>query len=599
MRPRFSTLPAALARAASLVWQSAPRLVLANLLLTPIQALLPLASLYLLKRLVDAAAVALAATERLPALRGVAGLLLAAAAVMVLGILTRASLAWLGQALAFAVDTRVRTLLHARLLQLDIDFFENPRGLDRLYLARDQALQRPMSMVNGLLQLVQSVTNAVGLLILLGAFQWWLPCGLVLGALPTVALRLNRSRKIYDWRLRMTPVEREASYFDRLLAGGTQAKELRVYQHGGYFCRRFEQVRAQVWDARLLLRRHLLAGDVATQLLGLAVVALMLAILARDVFSGLATLGTLVMYVQAVQRGHGALSGTVGGLTGLYEDALFLQGFEELMAYPVRIRAPASPAPAPRRVRQGIVFEGVSFAYPGSARPALDNVSFTLQPGTCVTLVGGNGSGKSTLVKLLGRLYDPTSGRILVDGVDLRDFDPEAWRARLGVLFQDFGAYQLSVRENIWIGDARQEARAPEIVAAAVRAGAAPLIERLPQGYETRLGRAFQEGVELSIGQWQRVALARAFARDSALFVLDEPTSALDGQALRETLEAIERWRQDRMVLLVTHGPAAVRIGGRVIVLREGRVVEQGDPAELARAGGEFGRLFDAGGDCK
>lgn len=597
MTSRRDTLPSAMWRALRLVWRSSPRLTLANLLLTPLLAVLPPLALYLLKRVVDATAEIWAAGARtaLSDWRPLSGLILCAGVLLVAGIFVRAALAWFGQALQFVVDDRVRGELHARLLSFDIEFFENHERLNHLFLARDQALQRPMHMVNGLLQLMRGITSAAGILALLGAFRWWLPPMLLAGAMPGVALRLRRARKFYLLRKEFAPLEREASYFDRVLSGGGQMKELRVYGHGSYFRERFQSLRRQVRAAQLRWRLFVLGGGVMAQLVGLAVVAAALALLARDLLAGVATLGALAMCVQGINRGHGALSGVVGGLISLYEDALFLQGYEELMAHPVAIVAPARPRPVPPRLREGITFEHVSFSYPGASKLVLDDVSFTLRPGESLALVGGNGSGKSTLVKLLCRLYDPTAGAIRADGVDLREFDPASWRKVLGVLFQDFGAYPLTARENVWFGNMAGDAAGPEIAAAALRAGADSLVNGLPRGWETRLGRAFADSVELSFGQWQRLALARAFARDSALFIMDEPTSALDGQAQRVLMARLDDWKRGRGVLLVSHDPAAVRSADRVIVLVSGRVAEQGTPGLLAAAGGVYASLLGSG----
>ncbi|MDD5704839.1 MAG: ABC transporter ATP-binding protein [Kiritimatiellae bacterium] len=578
MRKHLDNLAGTIARAVRLVWRSHRRLALIHLLLTPLLAVLAPLSLFILKRVVDVTEQIWTAGTRtqLAAWRPLFGLLAVAAGVMLAGMLLRAALTWFGQALQFRVDDQVRRGLHERLLAFDLEFFENPERLDKLYLARDQALQRPIHMVTGLLQLVRSAAAAAGILALLVSFRWWLPPLLLVGALPGMALRLRRARKLYAWRQELMPVERETAYFDRVLSGGAHAKELRVYGHGAYFRERYQELRTRLRSTQLDWRLYVLGGDLIAQVVALSVVAAALALLGRDVLAGAATLGGITMCVQGINRGHGALSGIMNGLVGLYEDALFLQGYEELMRHPVSIRAPAQPKPAPRRVRAGVVFEHVSFTYPAAKAPTLRDVSFALRPGECVALAGGNGSGKSTVVKLLCRFYDPTEGAIRVDGVDLRDFDPWEWRQRLGVLFQDFGVYPLTARENIWFGDIARDRHAPDLAEATRRAGASQLVGALPRGYDTRLGRVFADSVELSVGQWQRLALARAFARDSALFVLDEPTSALDAAAQRDLLAQLADWKRDRIVLLVSHGPAAMQSADRTITLARGQLVGEG-----------------------
>jgi ATP-binding cassette subfamily B protein len=313
--------------------------------------------------------------------------------------------------------------------------------------------------------------------------------------------------------------------------------------------------------------------------------------------AGVLTLCSLVMYVQAVQRGQTQIGALVTSVIELHQAALFLTTFEEVLRLPARVTAPAAPRPVPTPIRRGIVFDRVSFAYPGTERLVLDNLSFTLGVGGRLAVVGANGAGKSTLVKLLCRLYDPTSGRILVDGVDLRELDPADWRRCVGVLFQDFGRYQLTAAENIWIGDPQGTPADARIAAAATRAGLDEVVRHWPQGLETPLGRWLRPGVEPSMGQWQRLALARAMLREAQLLVLDEPTSALDARTQQEFINLLLREAAERPALVVSHRPEMLAWARHVIVLHDGTVVEEGDAATLLRQQGALARLFPEAGD--
>jgi ATP-binding cassette subfamily B protein len=282
----------------------------------------------------------------------------------------------------------------------------------------------------------------------------------------------------------------------------------------------------------------------------------------------------------------------LGSLASLYEDSLFVAHFYDFMALPQRVRSPANPKPIPHRIEQGIRLEHVTFRYPGTDRDVLRDVDLEIHAGEQVALVGENGSGKTTLVKLLCRLYDPTEGRILLDGTDIREFNLEDFRRAFSVLFQDFVRYQMTAGENVRMGDIAIPTGDPRVADAARQAGAANVIERLPKGYETQLGRLFLGGAELSEGQWQRVALARVFLRQTPIFILDEPTSSLDAKAERELLESFMESARGRTSLVVSHRFSTVKIASRILVMSEGRLVESGTHDQLVRINGAYAKLF-------
>lgn len=605
-RAHVRVLAASLGRALRLVWCSAPRLALAQAMLAVTQALLPLVTLYALKRAVDAATSVVRALSGAGATNGgawsallhnptgrdVAAWFVFGAAAMGANACLRALAAWIGEQHAMAVSDHVHARLHDKLLAVDLAFFEDSGDQNRLYLAQSQAMTRPISVMDSLFQILQGAVGFLGVLVLLAALHPLVALVLALTGVPALLLRLHRGQRLYEWRRDLAPLEREAGYFHHLLTDGDYAKELRLQGHGAFCRTRFDAVRTRLRDARLVWRRYVLSRELAMQFVMLAIAAALLLWMTGQLIIGALTLGALVMYAQAVQRGQGQLGMLVGAVVDVYQSALFLQAFDELMSLPARVAAPAAPRVAPSPMRQGIFFERVEFTYPGTDRPVLSGLTFAIRPDERLALVGANGAGKSTIVKLLCRLYDPTAGRILVDGVDLRELDPAAWRRRIGVLFQDFGRYQLTVAENIWLGDPRGTAADPRVAAAAQSTGLDEVVRTWPQGLATPLGRWLREGTEPSAGQWQRIALARAMLRESDLLIMDEPTSALDARTQRDVIRMLQTAAAGRTALVVSHRPEMLAWTQRVIVLRDGAVLEEGTAATLRSGDGEFARLF-------
>lgn len=583
-----------LKRAVSFVWNSAPGWTATNAALIFVQGLLPLLLLYLMKMVVDSVTAGLTAPDKGVAFRQVAlYIALAGGAGVVtaaLGSISRL----INEQQTQVVSDRMYDVLHAKSVEVDLEYYENAKYYDTLYRAQREGSFRPNSIVNGLVQMAQAGISFVAMAGLLLSFHWVMAVILLLAVVPGVLVQLKYAGKIFLWQRKRTPTEREATYFNWMLTSELFAKELRIFGLGPLLIDRFRNVRKRLRKERLEIAAKRSFSDLAAQGAASLVVYGSYAFIAYRAVQGSITLGDMVMYFGAFQRGLGSLGQLLGALASLYEDNLFLSNLYEFLDLKPRVTEPRHPKPFPGAVGKGIVFDNVHFKYPSDNATVLDGVCLTVQPGETVALVGENGSGKTTLIKLLCRLYDPTEGSITVDGTDLRDFDTGALRRRISVVFQDFVRYNLTARENIWLGNVELPRDHQRIVDAAQRSGAHPVVEKLSRGYDTLLGRWFEDGEELSIGEWQKVALARAFLRDAAIIVLDEPTSAMDARAESELFTKFRQLSEGRTAILISHRFSTVRMADRIFVLEGGKIIESGTHDELASLGGKYAKLYEA-----
>ncbi len=579
--------------ALDLCWATSRRLTIALAALTLVAGVLPAAIAWVGAQIVDAVVAAIAvhsasgATNLSTVLGYVTfeGLLVAALAATQRGLATCQSLlrAQLGQ--------RVNEMILEKALTLELTHFEDSEFYDKLTRARREASTRPLSLVMRSFGLVQNGIALTSYGTLLWQFSPWAVLVLVIAGLPAFVAEAKFSGdafRLFRWR---SPETRMQMYLETVLAREDHAKEVKLFGLGPLLLQRYRAIFQKLFkeDRALTIRR-----DTWGFFLGLvSTVAFYSAYawIAVSAVRGQITLGQMTMYVLLFRQGQAAVSASLTAISGMYEDNLYLSTLYDYLDTPVEATAGTvtiGPNPA-----DGVRFEAVSFVYPGASEPAVRDVSFHLPPGRSLALVGENGSGKTTLIKLLTRLYAPTSGRILLDGVDLAEWSPTALRRRVAVIFQDFARYQLKVGENIGAGDVEHfedEARWRE---AAELATAAPFVKELPAGYQTQLGKWFRDGRELSGGQWQKIALARAFIREGAdILVLDEPTAAMDARAEAEIFEQFRELAQDRMVILISHRFSTVRRADEILVIQGGRILESGSHEALMQLDGHYAHLF-------
>ncbi|HXG44122.1 MAG TPA: ABC transporter ATP-binding protein [Gemmatimonadales bacterium] len=583
--------PSPLREGLRLVWQSAPGWTLLQMGLLLVSGAVPLAALYLTKRIVDAVAGALAGGGR--DLGAIAGLIALAGLVALAGAALRALTTLVGEVQSLRLGDRVQDVLHAKSVEVDLEYYENSDYYDTLHNAQEQAPYRPARIVTGLGQVGLGGLSLLAVTGLLVSFHWLLVAILFGAALPGIFIKTRHSSRLYEYTHRRTPAMRRARYLTLLLTTIEYAKEIRLFDLGGVLRSRFRDLRRQVTRERIDLAVRRTAGDLLGQTVALVAVFGSLYFVAARAVAGAISLGDMVMYFGAFQRAQDFFRDLLAGLASLYEDNLFLADFKKFVDLRPAVADPPAPRRVPRPLRRGLSFEGVTFRYPGTGRDVLREVSFDIRPGEHVALVGENGSGKTTLVKLLCRLYDPTAGAIRLDGLDLREFAVRDLRTELAVVFQDYARYHLTARENIWAGNVALPPDSERVVEAARRTGADAVIQALPQGYETLLGRQYEKGADLSLGEWQKLALARAFLRESQIIVLDEPTAALDPRAEAEVFERFHELARGRTAILISHRLSTVRTADRILVLADGRIVEAGPHDELVGREGLYARLFE------
>lgn len=576
---------------------SSPRLSIAVSALTILEMVFGLSALYIFKLLIDAISNELSASSDAVQAHRVYYYLALTAGATLAGVLVQAAANYARIAQSLYVADYVDREIHSRAIQIDLAFFESPKYFDSLERARQAGSQRPAQVISGIFLLLKSSLFLGATLILIAGIDWRLGPSILLPVLVVLGVQMRFTQRMFNWRTKRIQMERRAQYIDFLMTSNSHAKEVRMGNLGPFLSKRYAGLREVIRREQLLIERHKSIAEGISASVGTMVFLGTTGFLIYRAFQGGVSIGDLILFVLLFRRAEASGREFVGQLTKLYDDQMYLrQLFDFLDTKPQITRSKKGTEAVPVKTDGPLVMENVSFQYPGNHQPTLQNINLEIRRGQIVALVGENGSGKTSLIKLIGRLYDPVSGVISVGGTDVRDFDPEEYRRHFSIIFQDYACYADTVRQNIGYGDVNRPLNETRLQQAAEKSDSTDFIKDLKDGFDTLLTRVFDDGQEISIGQWQRLALARAFYPDTDFVVMDEPTSALDPKAEFELFQNFRERLEGRSALVISHRLSTIRQADYIYVLAKGKIVEQGSHDELIAQKSQYASLFEKQG---
>lgn len=573
-----------------ILWKSGPTVVILGIVFRIIVSFLPLGLLWVTKLIIDII-VHTVETHQHVATR--VWWLVAAefALALLIGFISRL-IDYTDTLLADKYTRYVSVMVMQHAAELDLLAYEDPIFYDRLERARVQATDR-LVMIQALGRLLQQFITALTLSVAIAVFSPWLLLMLVAGVVPAFLGESHFAFLGYAKNFRQTPVKRQLDYL-RVLGGSKEAaKELKLFGLRQFLVERFSVLAEQIYQEDVSLARRRTVAGILLSIIGTGGYYSAYVFVIWRTIAGLYTIGTLTFLTTSIQQASSNIQQIFSTLSGIADQALFLTDLIAFFEMKPTIRSKANAQPAPRPITKGFEFRNVSFSYPGSPRLILNKLNFHLHPQERVALIGENGQGKTTIVKLMTRLYDPTEGQILLDGIDLREYDLEDLYREIGVIFQDFMRYEMTARENIAIGRIEEVSNTPLLHEAAQKSMADDVVRKLDHEYEQMLGRRFEGGVDLSGGEWQKIALARAYLRDAQVLILDEPTAALDARSEYEVFKRFAELTAGKMALFISHRFSTVRMADRIVVLENGQIAEEGSHDELTHLGGRYAEMFE------
>jgi len=557
-----------------------------------VQGVLPAVQVYLVRPLVNSIVVVIQSGGSWETVRPTFFLAMLMAAVTVLAQVLQSVMEWVRSAQAELIRDYLSGLIHGKAISLDLAFYESPQYHDLMERAQRDLSNRPLALLESSGSLLQNSITLLAIGFLLFPYGWWLPVVLFVSTLPAFYVVLRFNRRYHRWWEKTTSDRRRTQYYDMLLTHSAIAAELRLFDIGPYFQSAYQTLRQRLRLEQLALSQKQSLARLGAGFAGILISGVALLWVVWQVMQGLMNLGDLTLFYQSFNRGQNLLGSLLGRLGQIYNNTLFLGNLFEFLELKPRVTDPAQPVPRPVKLQDGIHFKQLSFRYPGSERDVFKDFNLTIPAGKVVAIVGANGAGKSTLIKLLCRLYDPVDGCIELDGINLRDLALKDLRRLITAMFQFPVLYFTIAAENIRLGDLTAAYDLTKIEAAARRAGADEFISRLPQKYETQLGKWFADGSELSGGEWQRLALARAFYRQAEIMILDEPTSLLDSWSEIDWFDRFRELAHGRTAIIITHRFTIAKNADIIYVMDQGQIVEMGDHETLLAQGGRYAQSW-------
>jgi ATP-binding cassette, subfamily B, bacterial len=573
-----------------IVWESGPRVIVLGLFFRLLVSVLPVALLWIAKLIIDGIVHVVTTHQGVP--RHFWWLVAGEFTLAICGSLFSRAIDYFDSLFAdnYTRHVSIEVMKHAA--GLDLLAYEDPIFYDRLERARVQATDR-LGMIQSMGRLVQQVITTVSLSVSILLYSPWLLLLLIAGVVPAFLGESHFAFLGYAKNFRQTPIRRQLDYL-RVLGGSREAaKELKLFGLKDFLTGRFTNLSDEIYVENVALARRKLIAGMALSVIATAGYYSAYVIVIWQTVTGVLTIGAMTFLTRAVMQASDNIQQIFSTVSSIADQALFLTDLLAFFEMKPSVRSKPNALPAPRPIMRGFEFRDVSFSYPGSSRLVLDRLNLNFRPGERIALVGENGQGKTTIVKLIARLYDPTEGQILLDGIDLREYDLEDLYHEIGVIFQDFMRYEMTARENIAVGRIEQVKNTGLLQMAARKSMAEPVIGRLAGGYEQMLGRRFDGGLDLSGGEWQKIALARAYLRDAQVLILDEPTAALDARSEYEVFQRFAELTEGKMALLISHRFSTVRMADRIVVLENGRIAEEGNHDELASQGGRYAEMFE------